>query len=57
MHVMQEARALDVWRCQIHERNQYFMDNPKRAGDKIWGKERGVPVFNSSNNCKDPLYR
>lgn len=39
------------------ERNQFFKDNPKRAGDKIWGKERVLPVFNPSNNCKDPLYR
>lgn len=39
------------------ERNRYYIKNPKRAGDKIWGKERVVPVFKSSNNCKDPLYR
>ena len=39
------------------DRNQFFKDNPKRAGDKIWGKERVLPVFNSSNNCKDLLYR
>ncbi len=39
------------------ERNQYYIENPKRAGDKIWGKERVVPVFKSSNNCKDPMYR
>lgn len=39
------------------ERNQYYINNPKRAGDKIWGKERVVPIFKSSNNCKDPLYQ
>ena len=39
------------------ERNQHFMSNPKRAGDKIWGKERVEPVFRESNNCKDPRYR
>jgi hypothetical protein len=39
------------------DRNQFPKDNPKRAGDKIWGKERVLPVFNSSNNCKDLLYR
>lgn len=39
------------------ERNEYFKVHPKRAGDKIWGKERVPPVFNPSNNCKDPLYR
>lgn len=39
------------------ERNQNFLENPKRAGDKIWGKERVVPKFSESNNCKDPKYR
>jgi transposase len=41
----------------FEERNQFFRDNPKRAGNKIWGKERVPPVFNLSNNCKDPNYR
>ena len=35
------------------ERNQHFKANPKRAGNKIWGKERVPPVFNAANNCKD----
>lgn len=39
------------------ERNHYYMAHPKRAGNKIWGKERVVPVFKVSNNCKDPMYR
>ena len=39
------------------ERNQNFKDNPKRAGNKIWGKERVKPVFSESNNCKDPIYQ
>lgn len=34
------------------ERNEHFKANPKRAGDKIWGKERVPPVFNEANNCK-----
>jgi hypothetical protein len=38
------------------DRNEHFAVNPKRAVDKIWGRERVVPVFNLSNNCKDPLY-
>lgn len=41
----------------IIERNEYFKAHPKRAGDKIWGKERVPPVFSPSNNCKDPMYR
>ncbi|MCG8633282.1 MAG: IS630 family transposase [Desulfobacterales bacterium] len=39
------------------ERNQHFKDHPKRAGNKIWGKERTPPVFSETNNCKDPIYR
>jgi transposase len=39
------------------ERNQHFNAHPKRAGNKIWGKELVPPVFNEANNCKDPLYR
>ena len=34
------------------ERNDHFKANPKRAGDKIWGKERVPPVFDEANNCK-----
>ncbi len=39
------------------ERNQAFLENPKRAGDKIWGGERVKPKFSESNNCKNPKYR
>ena len=39
------------------ERNQHFKDNPKRAGNKIWGLERMPSVFAESNNCKDPYYQ
>ena len=39
------------------ERNQAFLENPKRAGDKIWGEERVKPKFSESNNCKAPKYR
>lgn len=38
------------------ERNSYFKKYPKRAGNKIWGKEITLAKFNESNNCKDPLY-
>jgi nucleoid DNA-binding protein len=41
----------------FHERNEQFQKNPKRAGNKIWGKERVEPLFRESNNCKDPMYR
>lgn len=39
------------------ERNNFFQAHPKRAGNKIWGKERVPPVFSPSNNCKDPIYQ
>lgn len=39
------------------ERNRHYEENPRRAGRKIWGKERTAAEFNSANNCKDPAYR
>ncbi|WP_224770907.1 IS630 family transposase [Pseudomonas sp. FEN] len=41
----------------FEERNRYYADNPKPAGNKIWGKERTEAAFNPANNCKDPAYR
>jgi transposase len=38
------------------ERNQFFKENPKKAGKKIWGQERVESQFRDSNNCKDPKY-
>lgn len=38
------------------DRNKFFTENPKRAGNKIWGSERVEPKFSESNNCKDPQY-
>jgi hypothetical protein len=38
------------------DRNEYFKVYPKRAGNKIWGKERTVAKFDESNNCKDPMF-
>jgi transposase len=37
----------------FQKRNQYYRDNPKRAGQKIWGKEKVRPVFNKANICKN----
>jgi transposase len=39
------------------ERNQYFKENPRRAGKKIWGLERTSSDFAAANNCKDSTYR
>jgi len=40
----------------FRERNCHFRKNPKRAGNKIWGKERTKAQFSAGNNCKDPRY-
>jgi transposase len=51
----EEAKnAMDTY---FAERNKHFLGNPKRAGNKIWGKERTASEFSLSNNCKDPAYR
>ncbi|MEA2954649.1 MAG: hypothetical protein QOJ58_137 [Alphaproteobacteria bacterium] len=39
------------------DRNAHFTMYPKRAGRKIWGKERELADFSEANNCKDPRYR
>lgn len=36
------------------ERNDHFQKHPRRAGKKLWGKERVEPEFNEANNCKNP---
>jgi transposase len=41
----------------FEERNDHFVQCPKRAGRKIWGQERVPSEFSEANNCKDPLYR
>ena len=39
------------------ERNLLFLQNPKRAGGKIWGDERVVSTFQEGQNCKNPRFR
>ena len=39
------------------DRNRAFLERPRRAGKKIWGKEQVEPVFKEENNCKDPRWR
>jgi len=38
------------------ERNERFQMHPRKAGRKIWGKERVVAEFQDSRNCKDPRW-
>jgi transposase len=40
----------------FEERNRYFKEHPRKAGKKIWGKERVPASFSQSNNCKDPRF-
>ena len=52
---VEEAKAaIDRY---FDERNVHFRLHPKKAGRKIWGKEREAAVFSASNNCKDPSFR
>lgn len=39
------------------DRNEAYRKMPKRAGNKIWGKELVEPCFKASNNCKDLNWR
>ena len=41
----------------FQERNEHFLNHPKRAGKKLWGNETVVSEFAESNNCKDPRRR
>ena len=41
----------------FYDRNRHFQKNSKRAGNKIWGGERVVGVFEESNNCKNARFR
>jgi len=41
----------------FEDRNANFLQNPKRAGKKVWGDEREPAAFSDANNCKDPRYR
>jgi hypothetical protein len=51
----EEAKtAIDI---HFYNRNSYFSVNPKRAGNKIWGKERVPSVFSEANNWVVSLFR
>lgn len=46
--------AIDLY---FSERNEHFKFHPKKAGNKIWGKELVKPIFSDTHNCKDPKWR
>nr|WP_082855799.1 IS630 family transposase [Mucilaginibacter sp. L294] len=35
------------------KRNLHYQENPKKAGNKIWGKEKVKPVFDKANICRN----
>jgi len=37
----------------FNRRNAHFKQNPKQAGEKIWGREKVKPVFNKANICRN----
>jgi hypothetical protein len=52
---LDEAKsAIDLY---FDERNEFFQNNPGRAGNKIWGKEIVKPLFKQGQNCKHPRFR
>jgi hypothetical protein len=52
--VEEVKRAIDR---HFLERNAFFRDHPKRAGNKIWGNESRAATFSEGSNHKDPRYR
>lgn len=53
--------SVNECQCAINryfeDRNQYYQENPKRAGNKIWGKELAMPVFDEAALFKDARWR
>ena len=52
--VEQAVTAIDRY---FQERNEHFLNYPKKAGRKLWGNETVVSEFSESNNCKDAKRR
>jgi hypothetical protein len=52
--VEQAVAAIDRY---FQERNEHFLNYPKKAGKKLWGTETVVSEFAESNNCKDAKRR
>ena len=51
--IEEAKKAIDRY---FRERNEYFLLHPKKAGRKIWGKERVPCQFSEANNCKDSIW-
>jgi transposase len=61
--ILHNSNYRDVDECKssinmyFADRNRDFLERPRRAGNKIWGKEQVEPVFKEENNCKNPRWR
>jgi len=44
--------CMDAIDRYFNVRNRHYKENPKRAGNKIWGKEKVKPVFDKANICR-----
>ena len=57
--VIHNSDYADVAECQsvidryFEERNNHYLNNPKRAGHKIWGQEIVLPVFKETQHCRN----
>jgi transposase len=50
-------KAMEAIDRYFVERNEHFAKHPKRAGNKIWGREIVAPEFREGQNCKEPKWR
>lgn len=44
--------AKEAISLHFEARNKHYLEQPKRAGNKIWGKELVVPRFNDTQVCR-----
>jgi hypothetical protein len=51
--VKEATSANDLYFVERNRHYRHFRENPKRAGRKIWGRERVPANFDEANNCKD----
>ncbi len=52
--VEEAVKAIDRY---FQERNDHFLNHPKKVGKKIWGNEPSASEFTEWNNCKDSRWR
>jgi hypothetical protein len=50
------AQARGAMDAYFSNRNEFYRLHPKRAGRKLWGRERSEAEFREEYNCKEPKY-